>query len=86
MSGAPPGGTPENDSDETGVFGHMPKMKSNSSVKKRFKVTATGKLMRRRSNHNHILTKKNAKRRRRLRQGTEAPASHRKRLRQLLVT
>ena len=45
----------------------MPKMKSKSAVKKRFKVTATGKIKHHRSGHNHNLTKKNAKRKRTLR-------------------
>lgn len=48
----------------------MPKMKTNRAAAKRFGVTGTGKLKRRRANHNHILTKKNTKRKRRLRTGT----------------
>ena len=36
----------------------MPKMKTNSSVKKRFKLTGSGKLMRRKAGLKHILTKK----------------------------
>jgi large subunit ribosomal protein L35 len=42
------------------------KMKTHSGAKKRFKVTGTGKLMRRRANRNHILEKKPSKRTRRL--------------------
>jgi large subunit ribosomal protein L35 len=42
----------------------MPKTKTSSSVKKRFKVTGTGKLMRRRAMQSHNLTKKTAKRKR----------------------
>jgi large subunit ribosomal protein L35 len=42
----------------------MPKTKTSSSVKKRFKVTATGKLIRRRAMQSHNLTKKTAKRKR----------------------
>ena len=45
----------------------MPKMKTNKSVKSRFKVTATGKLKRTRPGRRHILTKKPAKRKRKLR-------------------
>jgi large subunit ribosomal protein L35 len=45
----------------------MPKMKSHSGAKKRFKVTATGKVKRRGAYHSHILTKKSPKRKRRLR-------------------
>ncbi|MFN2565010.1 MAG: 50S ribosomal protein L35 [Gemmatimonadaceae bacterium] len=45
----------------------MPKMKSHSGAKKRFKVTASGKVKRRGAYHTHILTKKDPKRKRRLR-------------------
>lgn len=44
----------------------MPKMKSNKAVASRFKVTGTGKLVRRHPGRRHILTKKAAKRKRRL--------------------
>ena len=44
----------------------MPKMKTHSGAKKRFKVTATGKVRGRTGNSSHILEKKNAKRKRRL--------------------
>jgi large subunit ribosomal protein L35 len=43
------------------------KMKSHSGSKKRFRFTATGKAKRNRSHKNHILTKKNADRVRKLR-------------------
>ncbi len=48
----------------------MPKMKTNRSAAKRFKLTGSGKIARRRQGLRHILTKKNAKRKRRLGQGT----------------
>jgi large subunit ribosomal protein L35 len=44
----------------------MPKIKTNRSAAKRFSVTGSGKIRRRRANLRHILTKKNAKRKRRL--------------------
>ncbi len=44
----------------------MPKMKSNSSAKKRFKITGSGKVKRKQAFHNHILTKKETKRKRNL--------------------
>jgi large subunit ribosomal protein L35 len=44
----------------------MPKMKTHSGAKKRFKVTARGKVRGRHAMRSHILQKKNAKRRRRL--------------------
>ncbi|MEX0823287.1 MAG: 50S ribosomal protein L35 [Balneolaceae bacterium] len=40
----------------------MPKMKSNSGAKKRFKVTGSGKIKRKKAYKRHILTKKSAKR------------------------
>ncbi len=45
----------------------MPKMKSHSGAKKRFKLTATGKVKRGHQGKNHILSKKTTKRKRRLR-------------------
>jgi large subunit ribosomal protein L35 len=42
------------------------KRKTNKSAAKRFKVTATGKVMRRHSHARHILTKKSRKRVRKL--------------------
>jgi large subunit ribosomal protein L35 len=44
----------------------MPKMKTHSGAKKRFKPTATGKVRARHAMMSHILQKKNAKRKRRL--------------------
>ncbi len=48
----------------------MPKMKSNSGAKKRFKLTATGRVKRKKAFHSHILTKKSQKRKRNLRETT----------------
>ena len=44
----------------------MPKMKSHSGAKKRFRFTATGKAKRKFSHKNHILTKKHSDRIRKL--------------------
>jgi len=44
----------------------MPKMKTHSGAKKRFRVTGTGKLMHRRTNRNHLLEHKPSTRTRRL--------------------
>lgn len=44
----------------------MPKVKTNSSAKKRFKVTGTGKLKRKHAFKSHILTKKETKQKRHL--------------------
>jgi large subunit ribosomal protein L35 len=42
----------------------MPKQKTHSAAKKRFKVTGTGKLLRRKAPKSHYLEKKSAKRKR----------------------
>lgn len=44
----------------------MPKLKTKSALKGRFRVTATGKLKRARPGKRHILTKKTPKRKRQL--------------------
>ena len=46
----------------------MPKMKTHTGASKRFKVSGTGKVKRKRAYKSHILTKKTSKRKRRLRQ------------------
>lgn len=48
----------------------MPKLKTHSGAKKRFKVTKNGKIKRAHAFKSHILTKKSTKRTRKLRQGT----------------
>ena len=42
----------------------MPKQKTHSAARKRFKLTGTGKLLRRRAMKSHLLTKKSSKRKR----------------------
>jgi len=46
----------------------MPKMKTKSSAKKRFKITGTGKIKRKHAFKSHILTKKTKKQKRNLTQ------------------
>jgi large subunit ribosomal protein L35 len=62
----------------------MPKMKSHSGTKKRFKVTGTGKVRGRSAFSSHILEKKSPKRKRRL--GSPAVISEQdaKRVKQML--
>lgn len=48
----------------------MPKMKTNSAAKKRFKLTGTGKIKRKHAFHSHILTKKTTKQKRNLTHST----------------
>ncbi len=45
----------------------MPKMKSHKSIRKRFRVTAKGKLKRRQAGKKHLLSHKTGKRKRQLR-------------------
>jgi len=46
----------------------MPKVKTNSSAKKRFSLTGTGKIKRKHAYKSHILTKMSTKRKRNLTQ------------------
>ena len=64
----------------------MPKMKSHRGAKKRFKVTATGKVLRGHSMHSHILTKKSTKRKRNLRHVTTVEGKFAKNVRHMLQT
>jgi large subunit ribosomal protein L35 len=52
----------------------MPKTKTSSSAKKRFKVTAGGKLLRRHAMKSHNLTKKTSKRKRAFSKDTSVAA------------
>ncbi|HXT20321.1 MAG TPA: 50S ribosomal protein L35 [Thermoanaerobaculia bacterium] len=64
----------------------MPKMKSHRGAKKRFKVTATGKVLRGHSMHSHILTKKSTKRKRNLRHVTTVKGKFSNNVRAMLQT
>lgn len=48
----------------------MPKVKTKSSAKKRFKLTGTGKIKRKHAFKSHILTKKETKQKRNLTHAT----------------
>ena len=62
----------------------MPKLKSHKGARKRFSVTAKGKIRRLKAYKSHILTKKTSKRKRNLRRsttvGTNGEAKNLKRL------
>ena len=62
----------------------MPKMKSHKGAKKRFKVTGSGKVMRRSKNLNHFLEKKSSRRKRRRTGETEVSAADTPRIKKLL--
>ena len=63
----------------------MPKMKSHSGAKKRFRVTGTGKIKRAHQGKNHILSKKNTKRKRRLRSGAYVSVTQERTIKDLLM-
>lgn len=54
----------------------MPKIKTHSGAKKRFKLTKNGKVKRAHAFKSHILTKKNTKRKRNLRKVTLADTTN----------
>jgi large subunit ribosomal protein L35 len=62
----------------------MPKMKTHRGAAKRVKKTSTGKLKRMRAFKSHILTKKNRKRKRRLRRSDFVAAADKKRIDRML--
>jgi large subunit ribosomal protein L35 len=62
----------------------MPKVKTHSGAKKRFKITAKGKVRGRHAMRSHILGKKNSKRRRRLDEPTILPKADAARVKGLL--
>lgn len=63
----------------------MPKMKTHSSAKKRFKVTGTGKIKRNRSRMRHLMRKKTTKAKRHLRHAVVVNAAEHARLERLLA-
>jgi large subunit ribosomal protein L35 len=62
----------------------MPKMKTHSGAKKRFRKTAKGKLRGRHAMTSHILEKKSARRKRRLGRPAVIAKADEKRVRELL--
>ncbi|KAB2814757.1 50S ribosomal protein L35 [Phaeocystidibacter luteus] len=63
----------------------MPKMKTKSSAKKRFKLTGTGKIKRKHAFKSHILTKKATDRKRRLTDATLVDKADEKSIKQQLT-
>ena len=62
----------------------MPKQKTHSGAKKRFKVTGSGKIMREQANRRHLLEVKSSKRTRRLAADLEVAPADLKRVKKLL--
>jgi large subunit ribosomal protein L35 len=62
----------------------MPKMKTHKGAAKRFKLTSSGKLVRRKAFRNHILEKKSPARKRRLKREAQITGGDRDRMERLL--
>ena len=62
----------------------MPKMKTHSGAKKRFKITGTGKILRRRAMASHYLGKKSQKRKRSFRKDAPLASADTKAVKKLL--
>ena len=62
----------------------MPKIKTHSGAKKRFKISKGGKPMRVHAYNSHILNKKNTKRKRNLRKTTVADVTNCKQIKRLV--
>ena len=62
----------------------MPKIKTHSGAKKRFKTTKSGKVKRAHAYTSHILTKKTTKRKRNLRHSTLTDATNVKTMKKIL--
>jgi large subunit ribosomal protein L35 len=63
----------------------MPKMKTKSGAKKRFALTATGRVKRKHAYKSHILTKKSKKRKRNLTKTTLVKAVDEKNVKAMLA-
>lgn len=62
----------------------MPKMKTHSATKKRFRLTGSGKLVRRRAFKSHLLEHKTAKRKRAMRKFNDVSKADSREIRRLL--
>lgn len=62
----------------------MPKLKTSKTAAKRFKISGSGKIMRRKSYNNHMFFHKSESQKRRLDQEVELSKSEKKRVKRLL--
>jgi large subunit ribosomal protein L35 len=62
----------------------MPKLKTHKGAAKRFKITGSGRILRIKAFKSHILTKKNANRKRRLGQEREVSCGDIQKVKRLL--
>lgn len=63
----------------------MPKMKSKSGARKRFKLMGSGRIKRKKAYHRHLLNSKSAKRGRQLRKGTMVDESNLAQVKRMLL-
>lgn len=63
----------------------MPKSKTKRAARKRFKLTGRGRVKRMRAYKSHILTKKTAKRKRRLQKSTVVANADERRIKRVLL-
>ncbi|GIH22952.1 50S ribosomal protein L35 [Acrocarpospora phusangensis] len=63
----------------------MPKMKTHSGAKKRFRLTGSGKIVRRRANRKHLFEHKPSTRTRRLENDIVISEADRKKIKKLLA-
>ncbi|MGM0380618.1 MAG: 50S ribosomal protein L35 [bacterium] len=62
----------------------MPKMKTRKAAAKRFKITGKGKVMYKKANKGHLLTRKNSKRKRNLRKEGKVSNADVKRIKNMM--
>jgi large subunit ribosomal protein L35 len=62
----------------------MPKMKTHRGAAKRFKITGTGKILRRKAYRDHLLEHKPTRRTRRLGREAEVTGGDKKRIKRML--
>ncbi len=62
----------------------MPKMKTHRGAAKRFKITGTGKILRRKAYRDHLLEHKPSRRTRRLGREAEVTGGDKKRVKRML--
>ena len=62
----------------------MPKMKTHSGAKKRFKISGSGRILREQANRRHLFEGKSSKRPRKLALDTEVAPHDTKRIKRLL--
>ena len=62
----------------------MPKQKSHKGIRKRIRVTGTGKLVRKKAGRRHLLTAKSRKRKRNMRRTTLVASADEKRIKRVI--